>query len=111
SEKLGIPVVFVSGRTGDNMNRLVLEIEKLIPAIGNISRKAFFEMDATEKQVAEAVRLNLGENNPYRALQLAHHFEWLPFLNDSDRATLATIVQTKNFVSLRAQVEETLARY
>ena len=111
SEKLGIPVVFVSGRTGDNMSRLVSEIEKLIPAIGNISRKAFFEMDAAEKQVAEAVRLNLGENNPYRALQLAHHFEWLPFLHDSDRATLATIVQTKNFVSLRAQVEETLARY
>ena len=63
------------------------------------------------KQLAEAVRLNFGVENPYRALQLAHHHTWFPFLTKTERGTLAAIVQTKNFQSLRSQVDETLDRY
>ena len=61
--------------------------------------------------MAEAVQLNLGTDNPYRALLLAHHHDWLGFLSPNERDTLAAIVQTKNFQSLRAQVDETLDRY
>jgi ferrous iron transport protein B len=64
-----------------------------------------------EKQVAEAVKLNLGVKNPYRALLIAHHHKWLPFLQPQERETLSAIVQTKGFQSVRAQVDETLDRY
>jgi len=53
----------------------------------------------------------LKEENAYRALQLAHHYKWLPFLQNNEIAVLETIVQTKNFQSLRSQVDETLDRF
>lgn len=37
--------------------------------------------------------------------------DWLPFLSKAERGTVAAIVQTKNFQSLRGQVDETLDRY
>ena len=110
SERLGVPVIAVSGRTGDNMQRLLSEIEKL-GRLHSALRKPYYPFSDLEKQLTEAVRLNLGVESPYRALQLAHHHTWLPFLTKTERGTLAAIVQTKNFQSLRSQVDETLDRY
>ncbi|MBL7825295.1 MAG: ferrous iron transport protein B [Saprospiraceae bacterium] len=110
SEELGIPVVLVSGRTGEQMPKLTTELEKLLLPNQN-TRKPFYDLNPVEKQVSEAIRLNFNEENPYRALQLAHHFSWLPFLNEAEKATIATIVDTKNFQSLRYQVDETLDRF
>lgn len=111
SERLGLPVVFVSGRTGENIDRLRAEIGKLKEQTYVLPLKPFYSFTDAEKQVTEAVRLNLGVENQYRALQLAHHYNWLPFLPPQARETLAAIVETKQFQSLRAQVEETLDRY
>ena len=105
-----MPVVAVSGRTGDNIQRLLGEIEKLARSVGD-SRKPYYVFSDQEKQLTEAVRLNFGVDNPYRALQLAHHHTWFPFLTKTERGTLAAIVQNKNFQSLRSQVDETLDRY
>ncbi len=41
----------------------------------------------------------------------AHHHAWLPFLQKTERETLAAIVETKDFQSLRSQVDETLDRF
>lgn len=111
TDALGIPVMLVSGRTGNNIAKLTQEIEKLLVKQDAKPRPPFYEFTPTEKQVVEAVRLNLNEENPYRALQLAHQHTWLPFLQPADRQLLATIVETKKFHSLRAQVDETLDRY
>jgi ferrous iron transport protein B len=113
AERLGIPVLSISGRTGDNIQRLIGELEKLLTVNSQrpIANSQQYTLNDTEKQVAEAVRLNLGTDNAYRALLLAHHHDWLAFLKPAERDTLAAIVQTKNFQSLRAQVDETLDRY
>ena len=111
SEALDIPVLLISGRTGNNILKLTLEIERLITKKTDKPRRPVYALTAIEKQVAEAVCLNLKEENPYRALQLAHHHAWLPFLHKNEREVLATIVQTKNFQSLRFQVDETLDRF
>lgn len=123
AERLGVPVVSISGRTGENIQKLIGEVEKLLtggrwPVAGdsqqptaNSQRLTRYPFSDTEKQVIEAVRLNLATDNPYRALLLAHHHDWLTFLQPGERETLAAIVQTKNFQSLRAQVDETLDRY
>ncbi len=110
TERFGVPVMSVSGRTGDNIQRLLGEIEKL-DRQGADLRKPYYPFSELEKQVTEAVRLNLGVENSYRALQLAHHHSWLPFMSKTERGTVAAIVQTKNFQSLRGQVDETLDRY
>lgn len=113
AERLGIPLILVSGRDGRNIQRLIGEVEKLAARKEKVAaeRKPFYSLSDTERQIAEAVRLNLDVENPYRALLLAHHGSWLPHLKQAERDTLAAIAQTKNFQSLRAQVDETLDRY
>jgi ferrous iron transport protein B len=110
SERLGVPAVPISGRTGANVQRLLHELEKLLQAPFS-QRPPFYHFREVEKQVADAVQLNLAVENAYGALLLAHHGDWLPFLQPQERETLAAIVQTKQFHSLRAQVDETLDRY
>lgn len=111
SAALNIPVLLVSGRTGNNISKLSQEIEKQLNSPAAEPRRPIYKLSASEKQVAEAVCLNLDVENPYRALQLAHHYKWLPFLKTNERAVLGTIVQTKEFQSLRSQVDETLSRF
>lgn len=115
AERLGVPVVFVSGRTGENIQKLIGEIEKILPGSNPVQqaeqKSTFYTFSDEEKQISEAVRLNLGADNAYRALLLAHHGAWLPFLSRTERDTLLAIVHTKGFQSLRAQVNETLDRY
>lgn len=116
-EKLKIPVVPISGRTGYNLPKLLAELEKSASQATDkkgtttTTTSSFYTLTDTEKQVAEAVRLNLGIEHPYRALLVAHHHAWLPNLQNSDRETLAAITATKEFHSLRSQVNETLERY
>lgn len=112
SESFGVPVISISGRTGHNTTRLILDLEKMVQRpISNVQRPPFYPLRDSEKQVSEAVKQNLGVQNPYRALLLAHHANWLHFLSPQEKEIVSTIVSTKNFQSLRAQVDETLERY
>jgi ferrous iron transport protein B len=116
AQQFCVPVLPVSGRLGTHMDRLKQEIGTLFqdtqyPQSGDVLRVEFYPMSEVERQVADAVRYNLMVSNPYRALLLAHHHTWLPHLPTTERDTLAAIVDTKGFQSLRMQVEETLDRY
>jgi ferrous iron transport protein B len=118
SERLGLPVVFISGRTGDNIQKLLFELEKMLKTSDEQALKKnearpplYYTPGETEKNIMEAVRLNLKTDNPYRALLLAHHYEWLRFPGAQEKETLAAINSGKGFQSLRAQVDETLDRY
>lgn len=110
SEKFGVPVLSISGRTGHNIPKLNGELERLLLQ-KTAAHKRFYQCTAVEKQVSETVKLNLGVDNQYRALLVLHHREWLDFLSAADRETLDVIAQTKDFHSLRAQVDETLNRF
>ena len=112
SDAFGVPVVPISGRTGENTMRLTAELENMANEGRSVPDRApFYPMTESEKQVSEAIRQNLSVENHYRALLLAHHADWLHFLNNSEKETVAAIVSTKNFQSLRTQVDETLERY
>lgn len=111
SEAFQVPVIPISGRTGQNTQRLFLELEKILDAPSATKTTPFYPLSEAEKIVSQAIRQNLNVENPYRALLLAHHAEWLPFLTVGARQTLTAIVETKHFQSLRSQVEETLERY
>lgn len=110
SAQLNVPVIGISGRTGQNIPLLVSSIEQVVEA-GYQRNTPFYPLSAQEQSVSETVCQNFVCTNPYRALLLAHHKDWLPFLSPSEHATLDTIVQTKQFQSLRMQVEETMTRF
>ena len=111
-DELGIPVISISGRKEDNIQKLLSEVEKLLKnPIRTAENVFFYKLSDAEKQIADAVRHNLGIENPYRALLLVHHGSWLPFLHKQQREVLSTIAETKDFQSLRAQVDETLDRF
>jgi ferrous iron transport protein B len=119
AQRFGVPVIPIVGRTGAQVDRLKQAIESLAyapttegaPDAGAESGSTFQRQNEQEKQVSEAVRHNLGIENPYRALLVAHHHAWLPHLTATERDTVAAICATKQFQSLRLQVEETLARF
>ena len=106
-KRLGIPVVCVSGRTGQNIPALLREMAN----VADQKESSFYKASPIEKEVAEAVVQNFPTQNPYRALLLAHHRAWLPFLTESQRETLQAISDTKGFNSVKVQVDETLIRY
>lgn len=108
-----IPVIPVSGRTGENIQKLMHELERVLKngQPFNLKNTAFYPLREVEKQVVEAVRTKMGIENEYRALLIAHHHNWLPFLQKQERAELESIIQSKDFPSLRAQVDETLDRF
>lgn len=112
SEQLGVPIISISGRKEDNIQKLLFEAEKLLKNPVKVPENSFFyKLTEGEKQIADAVRQNLGIENPYRALLAVHHRDWLPHLQKQQREVLSTIAETKDFQSLRAQVDETLDRY
>lgn len=108
-----IPVVPISGRTGENIQKLLHELERVLKngQPFGLGETTFYPLRELEKQVVDDVRQKMGIENAYQALLLAHHHSWLPFLQKHERETLETIVRNNEFHSLRAQVDETLERY
>jgi ferrous iron transport protein B len=112
SDQLGLPVISISGRKEDNIQRLLAEVEKMLKMPERTTeRTLFYKFTDAEKQITDAVRQNLSIENPYRALLITHHHKWLPFLQKQQREVLDAITITKDFQSLRTQVDETLDRY
>jgi ferrous iron transport protein B len=110
SNRFQVPVVSISGRTGENIRQLTASIEQLSETKEEAT-KPFYKLSELEQSVAEAVQLNFNIANPYRALLWAHHYHWLPVLKKADRDILGAIADTKQFQSLRMQVEETMTRF
>ncbi|MFN7118371.1 MAG: ferrous iron transport protein B, partial [Saprospiraceae bacterium] len=114
SQQLGVPVVTISGRTGSGFELLRLEMLDILltNATDTIIPKNFYELSVKEIQVADAVKAAFPSvGNQFQAVLIAHHHDWLPFLNASQRAAIAAGIQESGFVSLHQQVEETMYRF
>lgn len=109
AEKFDAPVVMVSGRTGKGIDELKAVIAALPET--KFDDKPTYKLSNVEKRVAARIRELLPVKDDYRAKLIAHHYVWLPFLAPDKRAEIARIVAEEGFVDLRAQVEETMARY
>lgn len=113
AEALEIPVVAISGRTGSGLESLKSAMLELAANPTHfIPKHSFYELTSKEKQVAAVVRAEFPTlKNDFQAVLIAHHHEWLPFLNARQRAAIAGSTKAINFVSLRQQVEETMYRF
>jgi|AntRauTorckE5430_2_1112549.scaffolds.fasta_scaffold07853_2 ferrous iron transport protein B len=111
-KRLGVPVVLVSGRTGAGVDALKAVLREVMEKPGDYAATVpFFDMTEREKAVADAAKAIVPGANTYQGLLIAHHYEWLPFLTDAQRTLIKDIGQQYDFVSLRAQVDETMQRF
>ncbi len=110
--QLGVPVVLISGRSGEGLDNLRSRISDLLSNHNKLPQdKPFCPLQAPELKVASTVKSVLPELNDYQALLVAHHYQWLPFLTAEQRLAIEKGVAESDFQSLHCQVEETMRRY
>jgi ferrous iron transport protein B len=109
SEKFGIPVVKMNGRTGQGVEQLKSELARL--SLVSNKKKQFSEEGKFQTELVREIRENLPQMPSYRAILFAHHADHLPFLSAETKTALAHISQKHHFNSIRAQVDEIMGRY
>ncbi len=120
-KKLGVPVICISGRTGHHIEklkeRLKSVLDKYFPTINleknstNGKAKNFYTPSEQEEKIIAKVKKILPLQSDYQALLIAHHYHWLSWLNRQQKRQIAAILEQNPFDDLRAQVDETMARY
>lgn len=106
SDKLGITIVPVNGRTGKGMDEMV----KMIPAARARKGNRFLDTRNFAPDAVDAIKKLFPEENDYATLLLAHHCQRFDFLSVEQKTEIGKITDG-TFNSLRLQVQETLARY
>ena len=111
-KKLQTKIVLASGRSGKGIAeildkiKLFSEEEAAFSPSPKFYRPAQLDIDAIK-----IVHQRLPEANDYQALQIAHHFEWLGFLNSEDKKYIQEELDKIGFQDLPQQVEETMSRF
>ncbi len=120
-KKLGIPVVCISGRTGHHIEKLKERLKSILDKhypqaslkkdASNGKPKNFYTPSAQEEKIIREIKKIWPLPSDYQALLIAHHYQWLPWLNQQQRRQIARILKENPLDDLRAQVDETMARY
>jgi len=109
TEFLQMPVIAVSGRTGQNIPQLKQEITALLQR--KKSSAPLYQPNPTEQSVIEKLQQTLGIEQPYRALLITHHANKLPFLPKEKLLEITRICEAEGFKNLPLQIAETMRRY
>jgi len=108
AEKLGVPVVPISARKNEGIDRLK-------EAIAFSNKFALQEESIDVEAIAPQLIAQIGDEmevaNPYMALQIAHQHETLKFLTPQQSDRVEELEQEFGFHSQKAQASETIARY
>ncbi|MES2110160.1 MAG: ferrous iron transport protein B [Bacteroidota bacterium] len=108
SKKLGVPVVPISARKVEG-------IDKLKTAISFANKIALQEASIDVESIAPELITRISEDlkvdNPYFALQLAHQHETVKFLTPAESDHIEELEKEFSFHSQKAQGAETIARY
>ena len=108
-DKLGVPTVSVSARTGDGTARLAATVREVLDA-KRLPQVSFYDPSPTEREVAEALTQHLPDATPYGRLLLAHHGTSTK-VSAASRIARAAAIDRPDFDGLRLQVRETMQRY
>ena len=111
--KLGVPVVSISGRTGEGLDHLREGLQNLAVAAQDFRQlPAYYTPSDTEMRVIEVVREQLPNlHTDYAALLVAHHHAWLPELTAAQRMNIGQRLGALRFHPLKFQVRETMQRF
>jgi ferrous iron transport protein B len=108
SKKLGVPVVPISARRTEG-------IDKLKAAIIFANKIALQEASIVVTTIAPGLISQISKelklDNPYYALQLAHQHETIKFISPAESERIEELEKEFSFHSQKAQASETIARY
>ncbi|MEM9931326.1 MAG: ferrous iron transport protein B, partial [Bacteroidota bacterium] len=107
SQQLGIPVLTASSKTGRGISDLLALLNDWPTPT---QRLQTYDLSAHAALMEDLQKL-YPQLLPYQAKLLAHHYEWLPELTESERQNIGSIVQNDGFKDLTAQVNETMERF
>lgn len=108
SIQMGVPVVTISGRTGEGLEELKEKLAELTENSQNyIYTKHFYNFSDEEKNAALSLEEYYPKTSNYQRLLLAHHQENLSFLNPAEKNH---IIENAPLDSLQYQVRETMQR-
>ena len=108
ARKLGVPVVPVSARKVEGIDKL----KAAITWANKIAlQEATIDIEALAPQLIASIGEEMQLDNPYYALQLAHQHETIKFLSETESDRIEELEQQFNFHSQKAQATETIARY
>ncbi|WP_266203246.1 ferrous iron transport protein B [Pontibacter kalidii] len=105
--ELGVPVIPMNARRGSGMAALKIVVTQQL----NATEKSFFTVPADLQPLLESIKTRFGLSNDYLALQYAHLYRSLKFLQEEDVAWLSEQLEKAGFKSNARQAEETIARY
>lgn len=112
SDLLKVPVIPVSSRSGENFDVLIEAIKEKVEKLHESQNEApFYKLGPLEKNAAQNIAGKLGIDNLYKAKLVAHHHEWLPFLEEDEKEEIGQICKEATFEDLQFQVKETMNRY
>ncbi len=108
SLKLGVQIVPVSARQGENIDKLkeAISFTSVVPL-----QHDTIEVKELAPGLISKIQEELHLDKPYTALQFAHQHENLRFLSKQESDRVEEIEQEFSFHSQKAQAAETIARY
>ena len=108
--ELGIPVVAISGRRGDNFPMLKRRLYQLLDEPWT-PRPLYYRFSDIEQTVARRVQESERVDNPFLALLWAHNASHLRFLPKTTVQSISETVTDFNFNRLANQVREVMQRF
>jgi ferrous iron transport protein B len=111
SDFFQVKFITVSGKYGINMDELRASVDELLSQKAKSFSGAMYVPNHSEQTVIQQVTSITPANSSYQALVIAHHFEWLSFINSSQKEKIKQINETNAFRDLRFQIDETMRRF
>ena len=108
SKKLGVPVVPISARRVEGIDKL----KTAISFANNMAlQQESIDVEAIAPKLIAQISSEFKLDNPYYALQLAHQHETIKFISPAESDRIEELEQEFSFHSQKAQATETIARY
>ncbi|GAB3823166.1 ferrous iron transport protein B [Pontibacter rugosus] len=105
--ELGVPIIPMNARKGIGVAALKIVMTQQLQA----TTKSFYSIPQELKPLLYVIKDRFDLQNEYLALQIAHHYKNLKFLNEEDVAWLDGHLEAAEFKSNTLQANETIARY
>lgn len=109
SKEIGIPVIGISARNNEGIDKLKLAIQKQLNEQKVVGTSINIKQYAPE--LIEEIKQIFGVENDYIAFELAHHYHELNHLSKEKKEIIEKLDAKYNFNPNKAQASETIARY
>lgn len=109
---LQCPVVPISLRNNIKLDLLKEELSNAILRLSESHQKmSHYVPDKSLSHIISKIQNKINTSGPYHAKLIAHHFNWLDYLNDHEKNEVKKVIHESNFENLKSQVDEVMHRY